>query len=153
MIGTVFLDMNDRIHQHTNRILCQVYQKPDAMFATKPYRIDNHYFPWLAASLENCDDSVQVYGKAQELLFYNNHHRLFDHAAELDLLNVYTVFSYLQKTYINTKDAIDIILNIYKNPTPRFFNLYRIDTELIVECRAYPVLKQEKLLGVVVTNH
>jgi hypothetical protein len=129
----------------------QIYQVPDAIVAKNHCRTENEYVPWLVASLECCNDSVHIYGKKQELLFYNNRFRVFDQATENDLLNLYTVFSYLQKTYCNTKEAIDSILGIYTNPAPRFFNLFTANSGPAVQCRAFPVLKNGKLLGVVVT--
>ncbi len=126
------------------------YQAPDVMFVNDHCRTENDYVPWLVASLERCKDSVHIYGKKQELLFYNNRFRTFDQATDIDLLNLYTVFSYLQKIYCNTKEAIDSILGIYANPTPRFFNLFTANNGPAVQCRAFPVLKNGKLLGVVV---
>jgi hypothetical protein len=130
----------------------QIYQVPDAIVAKNHSRAENEYVFWLVASLECCNDSVHIYGKKQELLFYNNRFQTFDQATENDLLNLYTVFSYLQKTYCNTKEAIDRILGIYANPTPRFFNLFTANNGPAVLCRAFPVLKNGKLLGVVVTG-
>ncbi len=128
----------------------QLYQAPDAIVINNHYRAENDYVHWLVASLEHCNDSVHIYGKKQELLFYNNLFLPFDQTTEVDMLNLYTVFSYLQKTYRNTKEAIDIILGIYTNPTPRFFSLFTGNNGSGVQCKAFPVLTNGKLLGVVV---
>jgi hypothetical protein len=134
------------------RMSWQIYQSPDAIVDKYQYRAENDTVPLLVASLDHCCDSVHIYGKKQELLFYNNRFGAFDQATEIDLLNLYTVFSYLQRLYSNTKDAIDIIRGIYTNPTRRFFNLLRVNTETVVQCTAFPVLTNGKLLGVVVTD-
>jgi hypothetical protein len=133
------------------RMSWQIYQVPDAIVAKNHFRTENEYVPWLVTSLKCCNDSVHIFGKKQELLFYNNRFRTFDQATENDLLNLYTVFSYLQKTYCNTKEAIDSILGIYTNPAPQFFKLFAANGGPAVQCRAFPVLKNGKLLGVVVT--
>jgi len=130
----------------------QMYQVPDAIVVKNHHRAENDNVPLLIASLEHYSDFVHIYGKKQELLFYSNRFQAFNQATEMDMLNLYTVFSYLQRLYSNTKDAIDSILGIYTKQTPRFFNLFTVSTETIVQFRAFPVLTNGKLLGVVVTN-
>lgn len=130
----------------------QMYHGSDAIVVKIHHSAENDNVPLLVTSLEHCSDSVHIYGKKQELLFYNNRLGTFAQATEIDLLNLFTVFSYLQRLYSNTKDAINSILGIYTNPTRKFFNLVAVNTETVVQCTAFPVLKNGKLLGVVVTD-
>ena len=130
----------------------QIYQAAEYITATNNFSPDSDYRPWVDAILRSAPSSTYVYGRKMELLAYNNRWGTLNGSKPSDLANVHTVFRYLSQTYSDTERAILAITATYETHRPGFFDLRAIKTGHIAHGRAWPVLSDGNLLGVVISG-
>lgn len=129
-----------------------IYQAAEYITVTDNFSQDSDYRPWVDAILRSAPTSTFIYGRRMELLAYNNRWGTLNGSKPSDLCNVHTVFRYLSRTYSETDRAILAITATYETHRPGFFELQVIRTGHIANGRAWPVLSEGNLLGVVISG-
>lgn len=130
----------------------QIYQAAEYITVTNNFSTDADYRPWIDAFLSSSPTSTHVYGRKMELLAYNNRWGTLSGSKPADLANVHTVFQYLSRTYSGTEKAIRAIVGTYKSQLPSFCDLRVIKTGQIIHGKAWPVLSEGNLWGVVISG-
>jgi hypothetical protein len=130
----------------------QIYQAAEYITVTNNFSPDADYRPWVDAILSCTQESTYIYGRKMELIAYNNRWGTLNGSEPADLANVHTVFRYLSRTYSGTERAIHAITTTYRFHHPGFFDLEVLKTGKIVHGRAWPVLGDGTLMGVVISG-
>lgn len=130
----------------------QFFQSAGKHSVTKYISTDANYMPWVEAILRVSMEPTYCYGREMELIAYNTHSLTFQTATPDDLVDVHTVFNFLSSIYAGTEKAIHAITRTYQFHCPGFFTLEVLKTGQIVQGRAWPVMANGTLLGVVISG-
>lgn len=130
----------------------QLFQSRANNIVTTYISTDLDYQPWVEAILRVCTEPTYCYGRKMELIAYNTHSVVVQAAVPDDLVDVHTVFNYLSRIYTGTEDAIHAITNTYRLHCPGSFTLEVLKTGQIVQGRAWPVMANGTLQGVVISG-
>lgn len=104
---------------------------------------------WVYAICSCTVESVAIFDAAGRLVTFNNRFGTLDNAGAHDLIDLTSLFRYYGRTYKNAGECLSLMRNSLNGRLPVIFKMRSRAGTWQSNCRAYPVLHNNKLIGVV----
>ena len=129
----------------------------DAFYEAKKVVVNNHFrksnpMSWAHAFSGCTIESIVAFNPKKKIILYNNRFGTLDGAGCDDLVDLYALFEYYGRFYINAADCLSLVERVFTTVCPTVF-IMQHRSGWQCNCRAYPVISEGQLGGVVFMAH